>query len=247
MINKIAVTTAFNRAATSYDSQAVAQHSIVKRLAEMIDNCNIEPNGRVLEVGCGTGLLTKEIAHNLKPAQLTLNDISPQMGAVATQYTDAEFICADAEEFPFEGEYDLIASSSAMQWFVSPESFIEKMASRMTPGAVMAISTFGVDNLIEITSLSGKGLEYPSVERLREMFERASLRIEEFVEEKITLTFATTRDVLAHLRETGVNNTSTSKLSFKQTKEMLHEYERRYKTKDGVSLSYHPIYIICRK
>ncbi len=253
MINKIAVTSAFNKAAYSYDAQAVAQHSIAKRLMAMIAECNIASDAKVLEIGCGTGLLTKEIVHEMSPSHITINDISPQMGEIAKRYIDdknidAEFICADAEEYAFEGdEYDLIASSSAMQWFVAPDRFVDQMASKMKRGGVMAISTFRADNLIEITSLSGKGLEYPSVERLREIFEGASLHIEALIEERITLTFATTRDVLAHLRQTGVNNTSATKLSFRQTKQMLDEYERRYKTEEGVTLTYHPIYIICRK
>lgn len=247
MVNKRAVAEGFGRAAKSYDAHAIAQQQIADKLTELINNQGINPNGRILEIGCGTGILTRQIASQLEPSELTINDISPDMGAVALKSCCAEFICADAEEHEFKGHYDLIVSSSTVQWFNNQGRFINKMASILNPNGVLAISTFGPKTLNEVTSLSGKGLNYMSISELKALFEASTLSIETLIEQKITLHFDSAIEVLKHLQSTGVNNTSPSRQSFRETKSLIAEYEKLHRTESGVELSYHPIYIICTK
>ena len=53
------------------------------RLAEDIARLDLPPRPRILEIGCGTGLLTRELARRLGPADWMLTDISPAMLEIA--------------------------------------------------------------------------------------------------------------------------------------------------------------------
>ena len=72
----------FGRAAARYEAHAPAQRA-ARRLAEDIARLDLPPRPRILEIGCGTGLLTRELARRLGPADWTLTDISPAMLEIA--------------------------------------------------------------------------------------------------------------------------------------------------------------------
>ena len=73
----------FGRAAARYEAHAPAQRAAARRLAEDIARLDLPPRPRILEIGCGTGLLTRELARRLGPADWMLTDISPAMLEIA--------------------------------------------------------------------------------------------------------------------------------------------------------------------
>ena len=75
----------FGAAATRYDEHAPAQRITATRLADAIGRLPLPPRPRILEIGCGTGLLTQALAARLGPADWTVTDISPAMLARAQQ------------------------------------------------------------------------------------------------------------------------------------------------------------------
>ncbi|MFR9604794.1 MAG: malonyl-ACP O-methyltransferase, partial [Rikenellaceae bacterium] len=200
-----------------------------------------------LEVGSGTGFLSREVLSHFAPSRFTINDITPQMEAFVPEVEGVEFICADAESYPFEGGYDLIVSSSAMQWFSAPEAFVQRMARALKPGGVLALSSFGMGNFKELTSLVGAAIDYHSADGYRAMFgpEFESLTIEE---SHLTLHFPTTRELLAHLKLTGVNGgLSREPLSITQLKRLVEEYDAKYRSSRGVPITYNPIYMVGKR
>ena len=69
----------FGRAAREYEAHATVQQHTAIRLAEQIADLPLPPQPRVLEIGCGTGLLTRELAYRLGPADWTITDLAPAM------------------------------------------------------------------------------------------------------------------------------------------------------------------------
>ena len=61
----------FDNAAASYDAHSAAQRHAARRLAERIVPLGLSPRPRVLEIGCGTGHLTEQLAihHERDPSQ----------------------------------------------------------------------------------------------------------------------------------------------------------------------------------
>src|SRR5215211_186599 len=71
---------------------------------------------RVLDLGCGTGELTRRLADELTGSEVTGIDSSPEMLARAESYarTGLRFKRASIESI--EGEWDLVFSHAAIQW-----------------------------------------------------------------------------------------------------------------------------------
>lgn len=114
---------------------------------------------RILDIGCGTGMLSERLARAFPGAELTLVDLSPRMLELAsTKLTHAgvspaniHLITADAEAWLESAcgqkgsgrpAFDIIASSAAFQWFNSPEATTRRLLQLLAPGGILAFATF---------------------------------------------------------------------------------------------------------
>ncbi|AJY74717.1 malonyl-ACP O-methyltransferase [Paenibacillus beijingensis] len=81
----------FNRsAAGSYDTHALVQRSMADRLVHLLAARPVPAGGAarepaVLEIGCGTGILTEKLLRHLPCASLTAIDLAPAMIEAAKQ------------------------------------------------------------------------------------------------------------------------------------------------------------------
>lgn len=249
MINKQLITRRFSRAVESYNREAVAQKQIAHRMSDMLNHYLPRPCNRVLEIGSGTGFLTRRLMDTLHPEKLILNDICQEMSTCFSDLLgsgDATFLAGDAESLSFPQGQDLIVSCSALQWFVSPEQFFERCNALLKQKGYFAFTTFGRDNLKEITSVTGSGLHYRSLEELKEAL-RLHYDIVSAREERICLTFDTPLSVLYHLKHTGVTAVREQVWTKRDLREFCDKYARLFGEGDSVTLTYHPIYIIAKK
>lgn len=248
-VDKGAVGRRFGASAASYDRSALAQQHIYSVLEAMLARLARHAFDRVLEIGSGTGGFARYIDDRYQVAHWTLNDLSEAM----LRHNDfrprsglsADLIVGDAEEVELGGGYDLIISASAMQWFHAPEVFLSSLRHRLTPGGVLLVSTFGGDNLTEIRQLTGRGLDYPALDALERWLTPFSHY--ELSEELYPLHFATPREILLHLKHTGVTAVGSSEGFW--TAERLRSFEQNYQElfqeSDGsLRLTYHPIYMM---
>lgn len=237
----------FAGAISTYDRAAVAQRHIAERLAELMAPYAPE-GGTVFEAGCGTGIMSRLIMERLHPQRLYMVDLSESYRSLLADLDPdkAVFRAGDAEEMPLPYGLSAVVSSSALQWFERPERFLARSADALDDGGVIAIATFGVENMREIGSLSGVRLHYPSCEQLRRMIPSA-MTLVHFSEQIITLTFGSAREVLTHLRQTRVSGIERP-LGVTATRRLIADYDAGYSDgKGGVTLTYHPIYIVARK
>ncbi len=246
MTDKTLVKQRFSRAAQTYDTQAVAQHRIARTLAQTLAVFGPKPEGRILEIGCGTGFLTTELRRLLNPSFLAVNDLCPQMlSRLPDVKADLE-IAGDAETVSFPSELDLIASCSTVQWLENLPRFFDKCADSLSGGGLLAVSTFGERNMQEIARLTSSALRYYSAEELSAMLAER-FEVLHIDRNSFTMRFSTPMQVLHHLKDTGVTGTTVRVW----TRSSLAEFDRRYRTEfpceGGVRLTYEPIYFIARK
>jgi malonyl-CoA O-methyltransferase len=161
VLNKKLVRQHFDRHAFEYDRYAVIQCEMANQLMTMLEHANpLKPVSRILEIGCGTGILTEMISKRWSSAHITAVDISAEMikltklklGERAKGIT---FILEDAEELiaggHLNGEYDLIISNATFQWFQQPAETIKSLLSSLqTPHGIFAFSTFGPRTFYEL-------------------------------------------------------------------------------------------------
>ena len=103
MLDKNITRMHFDRAAKSYDSAAVLQREIAKRIGQRLDYIKQQPK-RVLDVGCGTGYITKDLLKRYPKAHIVALDLAHSMTQKTMQHGNWRrkplAICADAEALP---------------------------------------------------------------------------------------------------------------------------------------------------
>lgn len=199
----------FKAAAETYDSHAHPQRRAIAHLMESSHDALIAPSGRILEIGVGTGLLTPCYVERFKPAEIHLLDINP---VSLPNLAECELaIEADAEEWirNTQERYDAILSSSAIQWFQNIPGFFEQCARILNPGGYLIISTFIRGTMAELDAIRPAPIDYLDVDTLRRIIEQRFnlVRIEEI---EVVCNFASPKELLAHLRYTGVAGWSTT-------------------------------------
>ena len=149
----------FERAAATYDSAAVLQREVGRRLFEHLDPIVIDPR-RIVDLGCGTGNAFEPLGKRFPKAQLVGVDFSPAMLARARTRTgwfrrtfasaSPRLVCADAERLPLaHGSVDFIFSNLALQW-CRPENVFAEAARVLPAGGLLMFSTLGPDTLKEL-------------------------------------------------------------------------------------------------
>lgn len=143
---------------------------------------------RVLEVGCGTGVIANEVA-GLGPATIGL-DIDPAMLAAARHYAPGvHLLQGDAHALPFaDGTFDVVLCHYLLLWLADPARAVQEMARVVRPGgAILACAEpdYGgrVDYPAELlplgrlqaTSLRRQGTDPEIGRRLGELFCAAGL------------------------------------------------------------------------
>lgn len=103
-------------------------------------------NEKILDIGCGTGDLTKKIAE--KGANPTGIDASNEMIETAKQkYPDINFIKADATSYRSDEKFDAVFSNAALHWMTDPEAVIKTIASVLSSGGRFVAEFGGKDNI----------------------------------------------------------------------------------------------------
>jgi ubiquinone/menaquinone biosynthesis C-methylase UbiE len=106
-------------------------------------NAALGPGAAVLEIGCGTGQLTRQLAG--RALSLTAIDIGAAMVQAARRNVGdatARFQVCSFEDFADSGPFDLIVSATAFHW-VDPGVGLVKAARLLRPGGWLALLTTG--------------------------------------------------------------------------------------------------------
>lgn len=244
LIDKQTIKKAFTKAIPTYKQEAVVQNQIAENLLKMLSEHLKEPVSSILEIGCGTGFLTQLLQTHFPDTTITTNDLCPEMSQYMPPHI--KFISGDMETTEFPDKYDLITGSSAIQWLTNLPSFLAKINQNLIPNGIIAFSTFGEKNLKEIKHITGIGLSYYTKSSLEQIIS-STFQIIELKEEIKTLYFPSPRDVLTHMKRSGINGITSNKWTKSDLQYYTDQYKQTFNTTNGVSLTYHPIYIIASK
>lgn len=129
--------------AALYDSK----HSFVwKYGASLIDVLAPQPGERILDLGCGTGHLTAQIA--AAGAEVIGIDNAPGMiESARASYPHLRFELADAVDFAFAEPFDAVFSNAAIHWMQHPERVAACIARALKPGGRFVVEFGGRGNV----------------------------------------------------------------------------------------------------
>lgn len=248
VIDKAAAAARFARSGESYRENDLAQADVRRRLIDMLKKseggwplmgrrCNI------LEIGAGANSFRDFFESECFPlSHKSYWDINMDSGESALE----ERRCCDAEvEIGRQQKklFDLVLSSSTIQWFNSPEKFLSRLSQRVSKEGVVMLSTFVKDNLPEIAVASGRGLRLPTLDEWVDICQR-HFDVTAAYEYKFELSFPTPLEAIRHLSATGVNGLGRT-LAPGAFREVLARYPRRL---DGrYYLTFRPALIALRQ
>ena len=188
----------------------------------------------VLEVGAGTGQMTRLLAEHIQSEHWVINELcSEQAATLQSILPIADIVIGDAETIDLESNHSLIVSANAVQWFDDPLSFVTQSARRLQAGGQLIFSTFTPNNFLQIKTLTGQGLYYPDIDEWQSALVDAGFENIELSTQRFDLPFPTPYAILKHMKLTGVSTNQTQVESdntqtFMWTKSRLKQYESDY-------------------
>jgi ubiquinone/menaquinone biosynthesis C-methylase UbiE len=168
---------AFDRRAAGYDSGGLGElhRRIVASAAELAGRAAPAP-GRVLDVGCGTGLLLRLLADRWPGAELLGVDPAPNMLAVAASDSRIRCLAGVAERLPIaEGSVDLVVSTTSFDHWADQGLGLAECARVLRPGAPLVLTDLCSPLLIP-TLLFGRRDRARTVGRMEKLFSSNGFR-----------------------------------------------------------------------
>ncbi len=139
----------WDRASSLYEEAWKAQLAPAQR--RMLELAAVRPGERVLDVACGTGLVTLPVARQVEPGgRVTGIDLSERMVAEASSAAgvegvkNVEFARMDAEELELaDGSFDVALSGLGILYCPDPLKALREMHRVLVPGGRIAVSVWG--------------------------------------------------------------------------------------------------------
>ena len=150
MAYKQKIIKSFNSSAYSYNTAADIQPYVAEQLALRLHDLKAQS---VLEIGCGTGLLSQYLPRYFSGAAILLTDIAPAMVEHCQQrmsgLANIRFQQLDGEAICLTEKFDLITSCMTFHWFLNLNESLEKIISQLNPGGHLLFSALGENSLFE--------------------------------------------------------------------------------------------------
>lgn len=229
---KARIASSFGARANTYDGTAKLQRDIADLLATHLPDMYWP---RVLEIGAGTGFLTRHLFARYPQGRHLITDIAPEMVDACRRnhpHAAAQFAVMDGESPSVEGGFDLIASSMAVQWFDDPHSGLERLRAFLNPEGMVLYAALGHESFGEWDEcVRETGL----MSGLTARHELSGV----FAESRIAVKYDNARAFLKALRDPG---SGTPRPGYKSQSFSLRRACRLLEERYGAEVTWHVVY-----
>jgi trans-aconitate 2-methyltransferase len=134
--------------ATNWDAGLYdGRHAFVwQHGAALLELLAPRPGERVLDLGCGTGHLTAQVA-TAGAEVVGLDRAATMIEQARRAYPQLRFVVGDARDFAFDEPFDAVLSNAALHWVKPPEDAIACVCRALKPGGRFVAEFGGKGNV----------------------------------------------------------------------------------------------------
>ena len=211
----------FRRFASDYGRYSLIQDRVAKALASKIE----KPFEKIVDLGCGSGGFFRAYEHPF--TRYCAVDLAPQMlslhpGGEGVQKLEGDFDDPRLYSRLGKEDFDLLVSSSALQWSRDLDLALQRIAALGLP---VALAVFTSGTFASLHSAAG------TVSPIRSKDETVAAIERNFDAEidilRYELYFSDRLSMLRYIKRSGVSG-GRRQLTFAQTKKILQEYTLPY-------------------
>jgi trans-aconitate methyltransferase len=152
--------------AAGYDRLSDPQFAWGLRVLERLQ---LQGDEQILDVGCGSGRLTRELSNRLRSGRVVGLDRSENMARTASAALgeNISVVCADALAIPFTADFDVVFSTATFHWVLDHALLFRSLRGVLRPGGRLEAQCGGGANLERVHA---RALELMATERFRRYF-----------------------------------------------------------------------------
>lgn len=251
----------FSKIVKEYECHANLQREVADRLAASLEPWRHSlPEGVVLELGAGTGFLTRNLCEMLPKRKIIVSDQSEEMldycksslGQQIQEPYNLSFEELDAEKFDTGSDtYALVTGSFVAQWFRNPAVTLGRFADALVPGGLLLVSFPGHQSFPEWREKCLElGIPYtannlPNTEEMVIKLSTGSAQVD-FYEDSRVVEFPDSLSFFRHLKNIGADATFHNKqLTPRQFKLLISHWDKS--VSGSVRVTWHLVFLALKK
>lgn len=249
---------AFSDAAIQYDVLASLQLEIGRELVQKINA--LEGIGQILDVGMGTGKLTRRLAFYFPEAKVTGMDFADGMIRMAQQKQEGfAIVQADARRLPFKVDnFDLVVSNLTYQWVDDLAAAFAQIFYSLKPQGRLVATMFGHQTFQELFDVLIKtkeensriswGNRLATQEQIKQAVAHAGFSTVSVDYELIDVHFPDMMALLRWIKDIGANCLSPDIFIGKDHLQRANDYyNKHYRERLGIKSTFEVVWINAQK
>jgi len=247
----------FGRAARTYHRSTPVQAAMAERLVDALPP-DLRP-GSAMELGCGTGHLTRILVGRFPRVPILATDLSEAMLQTARENWDLPSLPAwlrlDAR-IPELGDrsFDLVASNALVQWFPDLREHFRGCRELSSAQGWLAVSGFCDDHFAELDGILARPpFEYPrgpghSLLAVSEAILGTGWELSSLVAEEWPVSYPSAWSFLAQLRDSGANRPPPpgKNLGRSGLRQLLNGLDSQASGPEGLRITWKPWFLIAK-
>ena len=236
----------FGRASAKYDDFAILQRQVAQKLCQ-INAANIKNSQNILDLGCGTGFVSKNILEQFTNRNITQIDVSRQM--LAQNPFKTSKINADIENLPLRANiFDLIFASLSFQWLKNLPYSLENIIKTAKKGGILSFATLG-DKTLQELKVTGQKCQinlavndFYSKKDLEQILQQKNYNFS-LQKEEIKMNYSNFYDLLRSIKNIGANASNSQFLNRSQFTKLSNFYLKNFNLENKVFATWQVLYI----
>lgn len=249
----------FSAAVETYDRHARPQLSLARSVCDVLPEIYPE---QILELGCGTGQLTRLLTDQFPDVLIDAVDLSGKMLEYSRKkfkrFPQITWIRGDAQTYRATDPYPLILSSAALHWVSDLRKTFENIFQCLEKDGFFSLGMILNGTLKELFAVRSEVAPektppstLPALEQLVDHLHAAGFKIlrKKLSEEEVSYKSAT--DFLQTIHEQGVTGSKIASgrapLNRSELDRLIAIYQERHSSPDGVTATYETATLLLTK